>query len=478
MVALSALVDKPVRTSDGREVARVRDVIVHLDPSLAGLASAESYPAVAGLTTSGLQPADADAEHDTDGDEQCFIPWERVSEYGPDGLQLTAGDESFHTWQVGEDDVALRGDVLDRNVVDLTAKRVVRVNDVELAERAGALRVVGVDNGTGAIFRRLGLGTLGQRVLGRISRGTGQPPALTLIDWAQFVPIAESGTPLGRWWQSQGAHLGRLEPEELADLISSLTPRQAAALLRTLDPEQVADTVEQLDDEHQAAVLRAMEPEDAADVLDEMEPDEAADALQALDDVDQAHAADLLRRMTPEDAADVEELTAYPSNTAGGLMTTDYVAVPADMTAEQVLAALRKRARAAELGEAEDVPEALQEIYVVEGGVETAPEDAPTTARGGLILETEGRLIGVVAMRDLVLAEPPSPLASLMQEVDAVVHPMDDARQVARLMADEDLVALPVLDDTGILLGVVTIDDAIDVILPAAWRQRLPRRLM
>jgi magnesium transporter len=212
-----------------------------------------------------------------------------------------------------------------------------------------------------------------------------------------------------------------------------------------------------------------------------MEPDEAADALQALQGVDTEQATDLLGRMDRDEAADVEELVAYPSDTAGGLMTTDYIAVMAEMTVGQVLETLRARAQAAAAGEADPVPEALQEIYVVEQ-VKTGPRpgglnrESSLVAGSALSLESEGRLVGLVAMRDLVLSDTASRLSVVMHQADAVAHPLDDARQVARLMADEDLIALPVVDDDGVLLGVVTIDDAIDVILQASWRQRLPRR--
>ncbi len=482
MVALSALLDKPIRTPDGQELARLHDIIVHLDlPSPQHVPAADVHPEVIGVTTSGLEPTPGDSSGAADS-EHCLVPWRHVHHLGPEGVQLTSSGEAFREWTAGENDLALRADLLDRNVLDLQSRRIVRVNDVELDERSGAFRVVGVDVGAGAILRRLDIGGVGQRVLGRLARREKQQPSL--LDWTQVLLIAnvgESGALLERWWRAQSERLAQLDPSDLAALAENLTPRQAAALLGALDAGHVADTLEEMGDEQQAHVLRALEREHAADVLEEMEPDEAADALQALHHLDTEQATDLLSRMDRDEAEDVEELVAYPSNTAGGLMTTDFVAVYGGISAGQLLDALRLRARAAQSGEAEPVPEALQEIYVVARlETETSASGASSAEHpepGGLSLESEGRLIGVVAMRDLVLADPASSLSALMRDVDAVAHPLDEARQVARLMAEEDLVALPVLDDDDNLLGVVTIDDAIDVILPAAWRQRLPRRL-
>jgi Mg/Co/Ni transporter MgtE len=200
--------------------------------------------------------------------------------------------------------------------------------------------------------------------------------------------------------------------------------------------------------------------------------------------------------MDRDDAEEVQELLGYPEDSAGGIMTTDYLSVPAWATVGEIIEAMRARKKAAAADEEDPLPNALPEIYVVEA--ESKPPRRPmvrkngarprgkpgpraaaalvTTEHGPLPLEAEGKLLGVVELRQLLLAEPDAAISDVMRPPACVAHPYDNEREVARLIADEDLVALPIVDDAGAMLGIVTVDDAIDVILPTAWKKRIPRR--
>ncbi len=314
-----------------------------------------------------------------------------------------------------------------------------------------------------------------------------------LIDWKDVVPVpGEVSGPEGGALRLRvpRARLEMLSPGELADLVEQLTPAQGAELLGDLDEARAADTLEELEDEHQGQLLRAMEPERAADVLEEMEPDEAADALQS---VSQEEAADLLRRMDREDAEEVKELLGYPEDSAGGLMTTDYVSVPDWATVGEVGEALRRHARLAADDKEDPLPDALAEIFVVAPAEEARPR-VPTRPRSALrgrgvprvrmsaapeprtlSIYTEGKLVGIVTLRDLLLADPQVQVATIMRPAKRVGHPMDNEQDVAHIIADDDLLELPIVDDNDVLLGIVTVDDAIDVILPTAWKKRMPR---
>jgi Mg/Co/Ni transporter MgtE len=320
-----------------------------------------------------------------------------------------------------------------------------------------------------------------------------------LIDWADVVPLADGGPTEGGAVQLRVPRdkLATLHPADLARVVEQLSPRQGADLLSGFDDARAADTLEELEDEQQAHVLRAMDPERAADLLEEMEPDEAADALQSFTPDE---AEDLLGRMDPDEAEDVQELYEYPDDSAGGLMTTEYVSVPAWATAGGVIAALRARARESQRDEADPLPDALPELYIVaedppegahpadaadaarESGADgTAPAAAtwdpfePRAATVPVPLNAEGRLVGVLALRELLLAYPEARLIEIMLGEPHVASPRDSARDAARVIAEDDLVALPVVDEAGRMLGIVTVDDAIDVIVPAAWKKRLPR---
>jgi magnesium transporter len=488
MPSLTELLDKPVRDPSGEEVARLQDLVVQVPPADAEAAATPTmdvYPPVSGLV------AHIKGPH---GGRDVYIPWEKVTHLGADGAQLATPALNLRRFAKREGEIVLRGGLFDRQVVDVEGRRVVRINDLDLAERNGVWRLVAVDVSASAAVRRL---PFGQRMVARLGRGKAP-----LIDWKMVVPVTGGANADGGngGVGDYGAvrlrvprdRLALLRPADLADVIEQLTPQQGAELLEGVDAERAADTLEELEDEHQGQILRAMDPERAADVLEEMEPDEATDALQSVSEEEQA---DLLGRMDREEAAEVQELLGYPEDSAGGIMTTDYISVPDWATAGEVIAAMRARAKAAVADEEDPLPSALPEIYVV---AEERPPLRPTvrkngakprgrpgpaaaaavieTPRGPLPLEAEGRLLGVVELRALLLADPAAPVAGITQRPAVVAHPLDNERDAARMMADHDLLALPVVDAEDKMLGIVTVDDAIDVILPTAWKKRIPRR--
>ncbi len=489
MPSLTELLDKPIRDTLGDEIARLQDLVVRLPTEEESAANpAEAYPAVAGIVARLSGPK---------GKRDVYIPWDKVKTMGTrGGVRLASPAVNLQRFVKREGELTLRG-LWDRQVVDVEGRRVVRINDLDLAEKDGTWRLVAVDVSPSAALRRLGglgLENLGRRLVGGL---TGREPGANapLIDWKMVVPVAEGGQGEGSILRLRvpRERLALMHPADLAELLEQLTPAQSADLLETLPDEAAADTLEEMEDERQAQILRAMDPERAADVLEEMEPDEAADALQ---DMPAAQQADLLGRMDREEAAEVQDLLGYPEDTAGGIMTTDYLSVPDWVTVGDVIAAMRARTQAAALDDEEPLPASLAEVYVV--AEETPPPPRPTvrtnggrprgkpgphaakalveTSRGPVNLEAEGRLVGVVPLLDLMLADPSAPITTVMRPPAAVGHPLENERDAAHQMADHDIVALPVVDDERRMLGIVTVDDAIDVILPTAWKKRIPRR--
>jgi magnesium transporter len=475
MPALTELLRKPIRVPSGEAVATLTDLVVRSTD--APPESPDIYPPVVGLVAKVKGPR---------GSRQVFIPWDSVASMGVDGVTLKTMALNLRNFERREGEILLEGAVLDHQVVDVEGRRVIRINDLDIAPSGDGFRLVAVDVGPGAALRRLPLGGRVAQLVGRDS-----PSRAPLIDWAQIAPIND-GADIGEVrLRVPRERLALMQPADIARVVEQLTPKQGAALLNDLDDARAADTLEELEDEQQGQVLRELDPERAADVLEEMEPDEAADALQ---NVTTEKAADILSRMDSDDAAEVRELLGYPEDSAGGIMTTEYVAVPDWATAGTVVDSLRAQVRAAAAGTDDPLPEALPEIYVV--AEEEPPRRlpaarrAPTRPRASrdearaeqqadarkFTLWTEGRLVGVVSLRDLLLASPDAPITDVMRPPATVANPLDDEREAARLIADEDLVALPVVDDAGKMLGIVTVDDAIDVILPTAWKKRIPRR--
>ncbi|HEU5347155.1 MAG TPA: CBS domain-containing protein [Ktedonobacterales bacterium] len=477
MPALTEFLDKPIRDPNGEAVAALRDLVVRLPQTDTPAHAMDVYPPVIGLVARVKGPR---------GSRDIFIPWDEVKSLTPEGAELATQQMNLRRFQRREGEIVLRDGLFDRQVVDLEGRRVVRINDLDLARRDDWWRLVAVDISPSALLRRMGWARVGQAVSAAFGHDFARKAPL--IDWSQVAPVANDGEGALRL-RVPRARLEVMRPADLARLVEQLTPQQGAIFLDDLDDAHAADTLEELEDEQQGQILRAMDPERAADLLQEMEPDEATDALQS---ITTEEAEDLLKRMDREEASEVQELLGWPEDSAGGIMTTDYISVPDWATVEEVIAALRARAKAA-IAELDDpLPEGLMELFIVSGDLpapiranvpksrtrgRSAPRTGPTAtaARPGASLEAEGKLVGKVSLRDLLLADPSARVVDIAHPVSHVAHPLDNEREVAHAIADDDLLALPVVDDQGALLGIVTVDDAIDVILPTAWKKRIPR---
>lgn len=479
MPALTEFLDKPIRDPNGEAVAALRDLVVRLPQTETPADPMDVYPPVVGLVARVKGPR---------GSRDIFIPWEEVKSLSPDGVELSSQQLNLRRFQRRDGEMVLRDGLFDRQVVDLEGRRVVRINDLDLARRDHSWRLVGVDISPSALLRRMGWARVGHAVTAAFGRDFARKAPL--IDWAQVAPVANDGEGALRL-RVPRAKLEVMRPAELARLVEQLTPQQGAKLLDDLDEAQAADTLEELEDEQQGQILRAMDPERAADLLEEMEPDEATDALQS---ITSEEAEDLLKRMDREEASEVQELLGWPEDSAGGIMTTDYISVPDWATVEEVIEALRARAKAAAAEQDDPLPEGLLEIFVVSGdmvaparvnGAKGRPKGRPrphiphmmpeAAPYPGISLESEGKLEARVSLRNLLLADPGARILDIAQPVPQVAHPLDNERDVAHTIADDDLLALPVVDEQGTLLGIVTVDDAIDVILPTAWKKRIPR---
>lgn len=354
-----------------------------------------------------------------------------------DDFKLREGDARY---EMTASDLWLKRDVLDKQIVDTQDLRVVRVSDVRLAPASdGSLLVVGVDPGQLAVLRRLLPAGWGDRV-GR-ALGMKDPG---FIAWSDVEPTAQSENGVLRLRTTRDG-LRQLHPADIADILEQLNPSDRNALLESLPVETAADVVTEADENVQREIMEQLAPEKAADILEEMEPDDAADVVQ---DLSGSKRKELLEEMEPDDAQDIKELLHYGEDTAGGLMTPEFVALPLHLTAQNAIDRLREIAPTAET---------IYYIYVV---------------------DEEERLSGVISLRDLIVAAPTTPLWNFMVEGDSVVRvSVDDAlEEVASQLEHYDLLAVPVVDNQDRLLGIVTVDDTLEELLPDSWRRRRFRR--
>jgi magnesium transporter len=349
------------------------------------------------------------------------IPWTAVAQQKGKTLLLSVATGAWapHAPVTGE--VWLARDVQDRRVVDAGRAKLVRVNAIAMDEREGVWQVLGIEVGARGLLERLGLPGLANAL------GLKQE----VVPWSD---VARAGT--------HSSRLDQMHPAELAAIVHDLPPAQGSDLVESLTDEVAAETLEEVHPDRQADLLEDMAPERAADILEEMAPDEAADVLQ---DMSGEKAQELLDLMEDEPAAEATELLAHREDSAGGLMTTEYATLPPVLTAAQALDELRRRYA----GELDD----FHYVYVTDG---------------------QEHLLGVTSLWDLIMADPAARLMDFAETKVISVRPEQDAEEAAQLISRYSILAIPVVDAENRLQGIVTVDDAMDLILPEDWRGRLP----
>ena len=412
MLFLSQIIGRPVRDPAGEPLGTVADLIV---------AIGDKYPPVTGLVM-------------TTDRRKIFLPWRSVEALDASGARLSVATIDIGKFSQRPNEILLKADLLDKQIVDIEGRKVIRVNDVSLDEIEGAVRVVAVDVGAAGLLRRLG----GPWVT--LARNVRLPVPERYIDWEDVDPL--ESTIAGVRLRVPHAKLAQLHPSDLADILEDLAPRDRAGVLAALDDEAVADAMEEMEPDTQVDVLEDLHPERAADILEEMSPDDAADLVA---DLDQDTRDEILALMEKGEADEVQELLGYPEDSAGGIMTTEFVAVEDHLTASEAINRLR---------ELEPDAETIYYVYIT---------------------DDDGRLVGVLSLRDLIVAAPDTPIRDVMIREPVAVSVTADQADVAEVVAHYNLLAVPVVDEQGLLAGIVTVDDALDTVIPTAWKKRLPR---
>ncbi len=403
MFYLTELINLPLRNTEGRRLGRVRELVLEPEQD-ANLVRMVIY------------------RHDSN---QWQIPL-RLAGLDHEGMTVDARQAAPVPVATNSGQLWLRRDVLDQQIIDVNGRKVVRVNDVGLEmggqEGARELRAQGVEIGMAGAARRLLQGMVPRAWLAPASGWVKE----RAIPWRTF-DLVETDPARRMRLQITYQALGRLHPADAADIVEELAPAERDAVFGSLDSEVAADILGEVKPKMQRSLIEGLDAERAADILEEMEPDEAADVLAELP---AEQSEQILRDMEAEEREDVTDLMEYPENTAGGRMTTDFLALGETAVAAQAVAALRN----------------------FEGKVENL-----TTV---FLLNPERQLAGMVPLARILLARPGDALRPMAEEPITVERGQEE-REVAEVFNKYNLLALPVVDEQKRMLGVITVDDVI-----------------
>ncbi len=405
---LSSVVGSALRDSDGERLGKVEDVIVRL--------GGVGYPPITGFLVSVAG-------------RTSYLGIDRVSDIGTRGVVLRKAKLDLRHFERRSEEVLLKRDVLDRQLINLDGARLVRANEIELALLAGAWRVVGVDTGPRGGFRRLLPRPLGERI------ATGD-----FLDWASVEPFV-GHVPTLRL-RIPHPKLAKLHPAQIADLVEAASRREGEEIIQAVgedDRELEADVFEELDDHHQREFLEDRSDEQVAEILSRMAPDDAVDMVAELDE---ERREAVLAMLPVSQRVKVRVLLGYDPAEAGGLMSPEFISVRRTTTTEDALDAVRRST----IG-----PEVLTAVFV------SSPE---------------GQLEGSVPIAALLRAEPQTKVSALVKHELPSLRPDAPFEEVARLMADYNLTCAPVVDEREQMVGVVTVDDVLEAMLPRGWRRR------
>jgi CBS domain-containing protein len=406
---LSSLIGAPLLDSGGGHLGRVQDVVARMD-------LADGLPPLVGLKA-------------RIGGREMFVPTHRVERLEPAAARASTTKLNLAQFERRSGEVLLRADILDRSLIDVERARLVNAREVDLVCEDGAWRVSGVDASFRARLRRL---------LPRRFR-RHEPAREQFVPWDQMeafvghVPTSRLKLPVRR--------IARLHPAQIADLVEAASHEEGEEILEAVgqDKELEADVFEELDDEHQVEFLRERSDQEAAAVLARMEPDDAADLLL---EIEQDRRLPILNLLPAPKQRKIRTLLGHNPETAGGLMNPDFLSTRTSASVGETL----ERARASELE-----PDQLDPIWV---------------------LDERGALAGGVLLGELIKAPTHEPLQNLIETPLPTVTPETDLPELARLMSDYNLTAMPVVDSEGRPIGVVSVDDLLERVLPEEWRWR------
>ena len=356
--------------------------------------------------------------------------YDQVSFVAPGVVRLNVEEKDLEHYHPNEGWLAVRKDLLDQQIIDIRGRKVVRVNDIDLVEQRTngtvELRVMDVDVGLTGATRRLLQGLASPSLIRRIQV---QLPART-IRW-EFVNLIEPD-PLRRVkLRINNVRLEKMHPADLADIMEDLSHDERQAIISSLDEQTAAEALAELDSRLTSQIMEKMDPSKAAEIIEEMEPDKAADLLQ---DLSPQASEDIVEEMPTDEAREVQALLKFDENSAGGMMTTDFISVPENSTRAEAVDAISGR---------QLDPLKLEQLDDI------------------LLTDAEGKFSGAVAVPRLLLAPDNHVMAEMKWEPLLSVAPEANEKDVFELFDKYNLRSLCVIHPDGFPIGIITVDDVV-----------------
>ena len=417
---VSELIGDPVVDRVQENIGRVKDIIITLG---------DVFPKVTGLLIrlSGEKNAMPAGRQE----DKVLLVGE-IDLIGKQFVTTRATGDRVVLTSLRADEVLLMRDVIDQQIVDLDGARVIRVNDLKLAKVDQNIRLIAADVGLSGMLRRLGL----EGVVGWLGGLIGKKIPEQLIGWDHVQNLK------GGKISIPTKAITDLHPADVAQIISQVQTEKRAEIFSTLTEKTAAEALHELEPVLGAVLISSLDTKRALGVLEKMPVDEAADIIG---DLSVERAEELLRLMRPRKSSAIRKLLKHRDETAGGLMTSEFIALPQDLTVEQVIVKLR----------------------------ETAP-DAETIYYLYIVDEAE-RLVGILSLRKLIISAPHKRISEIMIKNYITVNPKMNQREVADVISKYNLLAVPVVDHENKIHGIITVDDVIDLILPPVSRRKKHR---
>lgn len=372
--------------------------------------------------------------------EYAVIPWTMIKKIEPQ-IVLAIAEETliFQKDYLPEGITSVKAQILDQQVVDTYNRKVVRVNDVHLLKLDKDLRIAHVDVSFRALMRRIGWEKMIDMVVRLIYPRARYLTRANLISW-KFVQPLEVTTKRGTIHLNVSQDsLSAIPPADFGEIMDELDQPERIALFRSLDFEKQVDLLNELDVSMQKSLIKELDAQLAIDLLERMDPDEAADLLGSLSKVESHR---ILSMMSTVHARKLRSLLKYESDTAGGLMTTEFISLTPSMSVSDAI----ERVKHTELH--------TEMIYYA------------------YILNERGGLEGAVTLKHLLLAHPAANVAEIMVDRPVSASVNDSARDVAFLIDKYDLLAVPVVDEEGTVKGMITVDDILALAIDEAWGEK------